>query len=862
MVELDFHESERPSGLMPPVRDNTMQELCKFLDEDGSEPYRPVDERDAAELMAGTAVFALHRFKPVGDADAAPEWWWMPGVVQDLGEGNRRVQFYPLPSFFVVQSLEVCSGVDLGGDEEPSLRLGYEPDAVNDAALKMVEYFANKAEAVDFLGRCVERIFDADGNFKKSLSASKQPPSGESKADFSSLVTDDWNYAQYPRKEFLVRIMTMLLDHTVQEWSTIAVAEPDDTGVDAWDTEYFLPVLNSMTSACEDAVLVKSFKVAMGQRKSNIKYVCMVMGEFVVECTSRKSRVSELGDNRAGATAAVAATATAAAVNVIDSAGPALHHLQVTVDKLSKALDVVLANQGRHEVQLKLRAAVSAPGEASPTAGHVAMEMNGNCFWNVCQVAVDKVANPGCLLEPSDAKAKQAKATMLYQAGELAKHDLPRFKLLTECESFNEFFAKMVSPPGTHNWKGQVEGMLFYQKHDKAEMRTLSPSGPMHPECLVTSSKVEGEYRPFVSFGLLYDGHVDLGICTGTGPDSFQYVFPAAEADAVQKLLVDYFPTYVAQRDAEKAKKMAGAGTVVVEVKAQTEAEFMKEALGLMDDLDGSKPAAGGPTGAGIPWQSADEMTRKGRKAAQAKQKASKAAQSATQRAEAAQRQIQASQDQMAQQLAAIQQRQLAGAHQPTAVQPRGAQSARGARRLNQSQQHAPAQQHAPGQQSYASILGLGAPPAAVAAPSAQLPAVRSEVPTVVVFGKITKHNLRKLMGKLDATADKAVKSVHQVTSPASGAVRFVLHCRPGDEGVVTPLIDLLSGMQELTAVLHVAGHGRQIGLAQKSAAGLAGARAKAGVPRCNYFKDGISCPFSTTSGGRGCRYATAGGCY
>ena len=117
-------------------------------------------------------------------------------------------------------------------------------------------------------------------------------------------------------------------------------------------------------------------------------------------------------------------------------------------------------------------------------------------------------------------------------------------------------------------------------------------------------------------------------------------------------------------------------------------------------------------------------------------------------------------------------------------------------------------------------------------------------------------------MGKLDAAANKAVKSVHEVTSPASGVVRFVLHCQPDDECVVAPLIDLLSEMNELTAVLHVAGHARRVGLAQKSAAGLAGARAKAGVPLCNYYKDGNVCPFSTTNGGRGCCYATAGGCY
>ena len=75
-------------------------------------------------------------------------------------------------------------------------------------------------------------------------------------------------------------------------------------------------------------------------------------------------------------------------------------------------------------------------------------------------------------------------------------------------------------------------------------------------------------------------------------------------------------------------------------------------------------------------------------------------------------------------------------------------------------------------------------------------------------------------------------------------------------------MIGLLNEMQELTAALYVAGHGRRVGLAQKSAAGLAGARAKAGVPLCNYYKDGNDCPFSTTNGGRGCRYATAGGCY
>ena len=117
-------------------------------------------------------------------------------------------------------------------------------------------------------------------------------------------------------------------------------------------------------------------------------------------------------------------------------------------------------------------------------------------------------------------------------------------------------------------------------------------------------------------------------------------------------------------------------------------------------------------------------------------------------------------------------------------------------------------------------------------------------------------------MGKLNATAANAFKSVHQVTSPASGAVRFVLHCKPGDEDVVAPLIGQLSQVQELTAVTHITGHGHRGGLAQKSATGLSGALAKAGTTMCNFYKANHACPFSIGNRGRGCRYAKAGGCY
>ena len=78
----------------------------------------------------------------------------------------------------------------------------------------------------------------------------------------------------------------------------------------------------------------------------------------------------------------------------------------------------------------------------------------------------------------------------------------------------------------------------------------------------------------------------------------------------------------------------------------------------------------------------------------------------------------------------------------------------------------------------------------------------------------------------------------------------------------MAPLIGQLSELQELSAVAYVHGHGRQVGLAQKSAAGLAGALAKVSTPMCNYFKGGTACPFSSSSGGRGCRFAKAGGCY
>ena len=78
----------------------------------------------------------------------------------------------------------------------------------------------------------------------------------------------------------------------------------------------------------------------------------------------------------------------------------------------------------------------------------------------------------------------------------------------------------------------------------------------------------------------------------------------------------------------------------------------------------------------------------------------------------------------------------------------------------------------------------------------------------------------------------------------------------------MAPLIDQLNQVQELTAATHVAGHGHQGGLAQKSAAGLTGALAKAGAPMCNFYKSSHDCPFSTANGGRGCRYASAGGCY
>ena len=123
--------------------------------------------------------------------------------------------------------------------------------------------------------------------------------------------------------------------------------------------------------------------------------------------------------------------------------------------------------------------------------------------------------------------------------------------------------------------------------------------------------------------------------------------------------------------------------------------------------------------------------------------------------------------------------------------------------------------------------------------------------PAVVVFGNDDKAGLKAYLKQIHPTAAAAVLSVHRLVGIAGG-VRFELHCKASQVGLVCSLVPLLKASNTHAKVWEPrSGQKSPSGLAQVATAGLSSAAATAGV--CKYFATNTPCPHGARHAG--CRF-------
>jgi hypothetical protein len=679
-----MEDVERPDGMPPAVLEDRMVEMCVHKDLKGNDAYPSVDERTARELDDGTIVYATIK---LGAGEAAVSYA-VPGAIAT--ETNADETTSKVVNFFnsnVWKHVGVDAVKHVGIESCYELRYGIVPGPSQSLVTPFLELLPGEQTA-DMANRCIEELYETHKNFRDTCEASK-----DKHQEFVPGPSSEW-----PRAVFLKRCLTACLqegDMTPQAWTSRALnpSELPEELTTAFKTDIFTPTLEEMTSGNTDQAKVKAFVTAMGQAATNAKYLCMAMDIVVCECAAIKVPAAAKGAN--GASGAADGGVNTHVPKGLPAARE-LKQLHGKVDALTVAIELL-------GTQLKLRTVI-ATQQVELKATTIKVPGDHRCGYTVLQALAHKAKDPAALLSLTLEGAQQAIATICAQANVMWLADAPKFKNATECDSYDEYLAKMIRSPSTLNWKGSPEGLFFVAGNMDLEVRTLyiDDKGKVQME----STLQDGEKpRKHVGFSI-YTGsnHHDIGATHKEGQPAgdLQYVFTPAEATTAQRLLSEYLTASKEKKSVSFTLNTSGDQSA-----NQSVEDVEKRVLELLADEDSKE---------GTAWQTVNSNDKKQRKKEKKKAQVTEGQKSngkggqtgwgqtvqQQQGQQAAQQQAQqAAQQQQAQQAAQQQQAQQA-ARQQLAQQAARQQLAQQAAQHQQAQQavQQQAQQAAQQQQS------------------------------------------------------------------------------------------------------------------------------------------------------------------
>ena len=748
-----------------PVLESAMLEIC--LDVlDGVSPYPVVD---GTELSEGDVVYATLTLK---GSDADEEKYALPGTVKLGAEGAMSVELFESglwsrKGFTEVETVDVKEGLLLRRGAAVVEKERKEPEQDDDMT-HISELWEDPSSDVVTVAR--NDAMDQVPTFKKYMikEVGKEQNLDARKWDLLKAIT--------------VRMAEQL---TVKEFRELCPrtgaapwAAPSPVEVKQFKIDYIDPAREALVADCDDELHVKEYKERIRNLRSAtlMKYACMVIG-IVVNGPQEEPEEPKQPEKDAG------------------------------MAKLHVKMDSLLARFGVLSAQIRLgdngAGAPVGPGKPGEEAKAKILKVNGDhsCAYHVMNAggvkSLDADAKLDLRPEARKRTSKLARKTVCLEANKVWMEDKTAFEgLYGPYQTFVETIVE--ERPSSDSWPEFCQWVFYANANPQLEYRIKQR---VKGKITTYSTRKAGAAQPpHVMFPVFRRNHYDIAAVEEGG--ELVYVFPAAKADAAEKL-IDAF--------------LKGSKQVLLAK------DLGEKELSLV--LDGALGLAAGGQGDSEEAFTTVEgrNTKKKRKKAEGEQKAAAAAKRAAAKAEAdadarmAKAAVKAATDLFRQ--------SGAGAWAQPLPHRQGGQ----------------AWGHHPGGRSTPAV----SPPPTQRARSADH---TNRTPAVVVFGGGSKRSLRRAIRKLDPAVEQAISAVYKIQA---GEPRAVLYCLEEDlETVLSILPRMKADGISCAAYVEQRGGGRgrkdpgaAPPKAKRAEQGLRDASLRAGV--CHYMAAGRDCPHS-----------------
>jgi hypothetical protein len=574
-------------------------------------------------------------------------------------------------------------------------------------------------------------------------------------------------------------VTTMAEQMTVAEFREQHPAKtPTQEEAKQFKIDFIDPALAVLVAGCDSESDIKDYKERIGKLRSNaiMKYVFVILDIMVDGPIEEPEESKQPGKN-------------------------------VDVAKLQASMDAMLAQLTVLSAQVRLGGSgAGAPVAADKPDGEAKakiLKVDGDhsCAYHVMNAGGVKSLDADATLDLSpEARARSSRMTrktVCLEANKVWQQDKTAFEALHG--SYPTFLETITQEkPGSSSWPAFCQWVFYANGNPQLEFRIKQRVKEGKVQTYSTK-KIGADQPAYVMFPLFRGNHYDIAAVEKGGV--LAYVFPAAKADAAEKLIDAFL---------KGSKQVPFAKDLDQEELGQV----LDGLLGLADDGQGEEPFT----------MVESRNNKKKRKKADGEKKAAAAAKKAAAKVEA---EADARVAKAAVKAAADLFRQSAGAW---AQPPPDRQDGGGW-----------GHHHGGGS-------GLAAPPPPPPAQRARSADHTNRTPAVVVFGDGSKRSLRRTIKALDPAVDKAISAMYMVTA---GAPRAVLYCKAEDLETLLSVLPLLKADGIGCAAYEErrgGGHGRKDPgeappKAKQADHGLRNASQQAGL--CHYMSAGKECPHS-----------------
>ena len=574
-------------------------------------------------------------------------------------------------------------------------------------------------------------------------------------------------------------VVRMAEQMTVAEFRELRPAGlPTTDEAKQFKTDFIDPALAGLVAGCDSAPDVKDYKERIGNLRSNsiMKYVCVILDIMVDDPGEEPKDPKQPGKD-------------------VDVA-----KLQASMDAMSVQLTVLSA-------QLRLGGSgAGAPVAAGKPGGEAKAKIlkvvgDHSCAYHVMNAGGVKSLDADAKLDLSpEARGRASRMTRKTVCLEANKEWLKDKKGFEDLYGSYQTFVETITQetPGSTSWPAFCQWVFYANGNPQIEFRIKQRVEGGTKVQTYSTKKVGADQPAYVMVAVFSGNHFDIAAVEKDG--ELAYVFPAAEADANEKLI-------------DALLKGPKQVHFAKDLDQEELSQLLDGALGLADDGQGEEPFT----------TVESRNNKKKRKKADGEKKAAAAAKKAAAKvvAEADARVAKA-----AVKAAADLFRQRAGAW---AQPPPDRQGGGG---------------------GWGHHHGGGSGPAAPRPPAQRARSAdhTNRTAAVVVFGDGSKRSLRRTIKALDPAADKAISAVYMITV---GAPRAVLYCEEEDLETLLSVLPLLKANGIGCAAYEERrgdGRGRKDPgeappKAKQADHGLRNASQQAGL--CHYMSAGKECPHS-----------------